>query len=289
MAIQSGPGVRVRPAAPSPARVVRPVKALALGPPARGYTLPVQTVQSIIMLLHGAPGSGKTTFGANIPHHYFMRCQEGTAFLKHRGDSVNSWEMYLARLDQFEALLVDPANVADYRTFVIDTVDDLFRLCTDYCARVHGFDHVSDLEFAKGYDMVRNEFHLGIARLCSLPVLSQRKINVVFLCQSEDREVTVLKGTGKYRTKIKLNIQQSTLPKTGKKVIIPLVDIIGYIRESGQPDKRIIEFEGNETLEAKDRTQGKLPPRILIGKDEGWKKITAYLEGRVRVVKKGGA
>lgn len=279
-----GPGVRVPPVGRSPARGNRGIKTVSLPAPAKAFTPPVTVAQSIIMLLHGSPGMGKSTFGASADHHYFFRCQEGAAFLRHRGDSVPSWEAFLARVEQFENILETPEGRAEYLTFVIDTVDDLFRYCTDFCARLHGFDHVSDLEYAKGYDMVRQEFHNGIARLCSLPVTAQRKCNVIFLCQSEDRQMQIKKGG----IRIEQSIRQSNIPKTAKRVIIPLVDLIGFIREHDQDrTKRIVQFAGDETLEAKDRS-GRLPPAIVITKDDGWKKVKAYIEGRVRMVRKGG-
>jgi len=83
---------------------------------AEAKTLPV------LMLVYGAGGVGKTTFGASAPNHLLVDLEGGTKYLKQRGIdanyvNINSWSQMKEVLDL----------VKDYDTIVIDPLGELME------------------------------------------------------------------------------------------------------------------------------------------------------------------
>lgn len=83
---------------------------------ANAETLPV------LMLVYGAGGSGKTTFGATAPNHLIVDLEGGTKYLKQRGIDANyvnikSWS------DMKDVITL----MKDYDTIVIDPLGELME------------------------------------------------------------------------------------------------------------------------------------------------------------------
>lgn len=200
------------------------------------------------ILIYGPHGVGKTTFANELTDStLFLATEEGQGFIECYHEGCHSWKKYLAIL---EALKEGQAD--QYKAFAVDTVDALYMLCAQYIGQKHGFDHASDEDWGKGYQLIREEFDRGLNQLLALGK------GVVLISHSQDREV---------KTRV-LTITKTmpTMPGSARRVILPLVSVIIYAgfkwvkdEKTGEKiEKRVAIMKPSENLEAKDRT-GRLP------------------------------
>lgn len=122
-------------------------------------------MKHIKMVLYGEPGVGKSVFASKAPKPFFITTDGNYEFLSDFGAKeedhvqVNSWA---------EAKKVFTRNFDNYETIVIDLTEDLFKWCEyEYC-RLNGYEHVSDVGFAKGYDITRNDFFINMCKILNL-------------------------------------------------------------------------------------------------------------------------
>lgn len=234
-------------------------------------TLPSkQTIEGARMaqlkwLLYGSPGIGKSTFfskahdGNRKP--LFLYTDPGLRFIKAFKKPVMSWKQFEGIV---KGLMADPASTKQYSIIVLDTVDLLFRMCRAEICLKRGLEHISDAEWGKGYDLVRDAFEQVIAKLCRLG--DDRGFGVGFISHSKDVEI-------RGRT-VRTSKLVPTLPKQAHDIVAPLCDVIGYAGFSvDKADKsvdgemgRMVHFSPDETIEAKDRT-GMLPAKCRLDFD----------------------
>lgn len=119
--------------------------------------------KKIKMVLYAEPGVGKSTFASKAPNPFFI-CTDGNFEWLNLPDEnheqVLSW-------NQATKIFSDIAKgeYDQFDTIVIDLIEDLFRWCeVEWCKR-HKLEHVGDLDFGKGYDMVNKEFLNEIEKL----------------------------------------------------------------------------------------------------------------------------
>jgi len=117
------------------------------------------------MVLYGEPGVGKSVFASKAPRPFFITTDGNYEFLEDFGAKeedhvqVNSWA---------EAKKAFNKDFTNYDTIVIDLTEDLFKWCEyEYC-RLNGYEHVSDVGFAKGYDITRNDFFINLCKVLNL-------------------------------------------------------------------------------------------------------------------------
>lgn len=122
-------------------------------------------MKHIKMVLYGEPGVGKSVFASKAPRPFFITTDGNYEFLEDFGAKeedhvqVNSWA---------EAKKAFNKDFTNYDTIVIDLTEDLFKWCEyEYC-RLNGYEHVSDVGFAKGYDITRNDFFINLCKVLNL-------------------------------------------------------------------------------------------------------------------------
>ncbi len=213
-------------------------------------------IQDFTMLLYGPPKIGKSTFTSKIEvegfkfnRPLFLATEPGLKHLNVYKKKVSNWPIFRRVVQDLEK------HKKWYGVRVVDTTDVLFKQCVRYVCDKRNLEHPSDEEWGKGYDIILTEFAKWILRLIYLPG------GTVFISHSQDKEMR--------SRMMKINKTMPTLTGSCRKVIIPLVDIIGYcgfdIIEKGDEtiEKRVMLFEPSETLEAGDRT-GRLPDKIAL-------------------------
>jgi intein/homing endonuclease len=168
---------------------------------------------------------------------------------------LNSLEVYQQPISTWDELLAAAKDIADgkhaFRTIVIDTVDNAYRMCAEYICRKYEVEHESDLEYGKGYALVNGEFHRVLNKLALLPY------GLFLVSHSQEKEIET--RTGKY-TKV-----VPTLPDKARKLVLGLVDIILFCDlepttgADGKPAyRRVLRTKPSMAYEAGDRT-GRLP------------------------------
>lgn len=151
--------------------VVRPVpKAPVFELP--GAPRPVKPSLSGKMIwLYGEPKIGKTTMASEIGNTWFIATEKGQDFVEARKPTpINNWATFKAFVAWLRAS--PPATFSDGQTIqwlCIDTVDKLFRFCSDSVCASIGIEDPSELEHGKAWSKLRNEFHREMNTLRSLP------------------------------------------------------------------------------------------------------------------------
>lgn len=134
------------------------------------------------VVLYGADGVGKSSFGANAPNSIFLCAEDGTNHLDvARFPSPQSWA------DVIEAVETLITDEHDFRTLVIDTLDWLEPLCWAKVCYDGGKRSVEDFGFGKGYIMALDVWRSFLARLDAL--VRVRKMNIVMLAHAQVKRV----------------------------------------------------------------------------------------------------
>ena len=124
---------------------------------------PVTELGKQTILLYGAPKLGKSSFASKAPGALFFECEPGLNHLEVFKVPTYSWEAFL------EACKLIAKGDHNFKTIVIDTVDNAFKMCSDYVCAKHGIEYEGDMGHGKGWALVKNEWHRVLTRLASLP------------------------------------------------------------------------------------------------------------------------
>jgi len=193
------------------------------------------------ILLHGDPGVGKTTFASQFPRPLFIATEAGTGHLNTFDAVCDSWPKFLEICKELAT------QNHGFETIVIDTLDNLWKMCRDRINAQNKIQHEQDLAFGKGSGLILREFERVLDKLSKLPV------GLVLITHTEIEEVTPAKGRpfSKFVTAV---------PKKPRKYVAGLVDVILFATTEQTEDdqRRVIRTDSSPDYTAKDRT-GKLP------------------------------
>ena len=179
----------------------------------------VNKLSQIKIWIYGAPFSGKTTLANNFPD----------ALMLNTDGNINSFDSPYVRIrDELDGRQIIKAWVifkrtieelkqgSNYKTIVVDLVEDVYEYCRLYCYEKLGIEHESDNSF-KAYDYVRNEFLNVMKSLVNL------NYNIV-LISHEDTSKDITKRSGDKITAIKPNITEKLANK-----LAGMVDLVGRV------------------------------------------------------------
>ena len=208
-------------------------------------TIPVTDFGKLTILTYGAPKAGKSTLASKFPKAVFFECEPGLNHLSVFKVPTYRWEDFL------EACKLIAKGDHDFKTIVIDTVDNAFKMCSEHVCAKHGIDYEGDMAHGKGWALVKNEWHRVLTRLASLPY------GLILISHAVDK--TIETRTGEF-TKT-----QPSLPDRARNVVLGLVDIILFAETVARKDAegnividRVLRTKPHPTYEAGDRT-GRLP------------------------------
>jgi hypothetical protein len=216
-------------------------------------TKPTTDLAKQTILLYGAPKLGKSSFSSQFPEAMFFECEPGLNHLEVFKVPTYSWEAFL------DACKLIAKGDHGFKTLVIDTVDNAFKMCSDYVCAKHGIEYEGDMGHGKGWALVKNEWHRVLTRLASLPY------GLILISHAVDK--TIETRTGEY-TKT-----QPSLPDRARNVVLGLVDMILYGDSVSRKDAtgnvfidRVLRTKPHPTYEAGDRT-GRLPDVLPLDYD----------------------
>lgn len=213
-------------------------------------TKPKARLADYTILCYGQPKAGKTTWCAEAKDALFLATEPG----------LNALEVYQVPIKTWDDLLKACAEIAEgdhgFKTVIIDTIDNAYRMCVDHICRKHGVEHQADLNYGKGYALINNEFHRVLTKIAGLPY------GLYLVSHAQSYEVEGLQGT--YTRTV------PTLPDKARKMVLGLVDMILFCDLEKTTDgdgkaktRRVMRTKPSQYFEAGDRT-GRLPEVIEL-------------------------
>jgi hypothetical protein len=188
------------------------------------------------IMLYGMPKIGKTTFASQWDDNTLLIAAEpGYGGIEAFVQPVITWEEFRA----VGAALAQGEH--EFTTVVIDTTDELFRMCQDYVQREHGFKHPSDLDYGKGWSILADEFRLRVGKLAGLGY------GVIFISHAKDEEVKQRVGT--------INRAVPTLSGQAGKFLTGFVDLILFatMETDADGEHRVVRTAPSENWSAGGR------------------------------------
>lgn len=211
-------------------------------------TPPKDTLSDHTILLYGPSKIGKTSLCAQAEGALFLATEAGLNNLDVFQVPIGSWDEFLNACKEVAE------GKHNFKTIIIDTIDNAYRMCAEHICQKFKIEHESDLGYGKGYALVNNEFYRVLNKLALLPY------GLYLISHSQERELETRTG--------KLTRIVPTLPEKARKIVIGMVDVILFCDleivtgADGKPvQKRVLRTKPNVNYEAGDRT-GRLPEVI---------------------------
>ncbi|MCE9636102.1 MAG: ATP-binding protein, partial [Planctomycetes bacterium] len=211
-------------------------------------TPPRTSLADLTVLVYGPTKIGKTTWCSHAEGALFLATEAGLNNLETFQVAISTWEQLLAACGEIAA-----GNHA-FKTIVLDTVDNAYRMCADYVCAKHKVEHESDLAYGKGYALITNEFYRVLNKLALLPY------GLFLISHAQEREFET--RTGKVMRVV------PTLPDKARKVVLGMADMVLFCDLDSAPGadgkqviRRVMRTKPSAAYEAGDRT-GRLPETI---------------------------
>lgn len=202
----------------------------------------LNSVKKRTIWIYGKPFSGKTFFADGFPDPLMLNTDGNiknvTAPYVAISDVVtksgritdrkHAWEYFKEVISELEK------KENDFKTIVIDLLEDLYESCRVCKYEELGISHESDSPF-KAWDIIRTEFLSTIRRVVNL-----NYENIVF-CSHEDTSKDITKKHGDKITSIRPNLAEKCANK-----IAGMVDIVA--RVVANDDERVLSFKNDEVV-----------------------------------------
>ena len=202
----------------------------------------IETVEKKVVWLYGSPFSGKTTFANRFPDPLMLNTDGNIKFvdapyigIKDKIEVTGrmtkktlAWEIFKDVIAELEK------KNNDFKTIVVDLLEDLYEYCRLYMYDQMGISHESDDSF-RAWDKVRTEFLSTLKRLMALDYEN------IILISHEDTSKDITKKGGDKLTSIKPNLAEKVANK-----VAGMVDIVARVVADG--DIRILSFKSNEVI-----------------------------------------
>lgn len=226
-----------------------------------------EELSDFLLLIHGEKKIGKTAIASMFPDVFFLFFEPGGRGLSLTGETIVSWDHFLA----ISKALVKSKR---FKTVVVDTVDEMFKMCDAWSRKRLGIEHPSDLEWGKGWSFVEDQFRnamFGLQRMGR---------GLVLVSHTEEKEVKRRNGTSYTRI-------QSSCPGAARRYVDATADVWMYAHFDG--DRRVLQIVGDELVSAGHRleghfnyTDGEPMTEIPMGRNraEAYKNLVAAFENR---------
>ena len=199
----------------------------------------ITTVERKTLWIYGAPFTGKTWFANAFPNPLMLNTDGNIDFVDAPYIAIKdevtvegritkrklAWEIFKEAIAELEK------KQNDFKTIIVDLLEDTYEHCRIYMYEKLGIEHESDNSF-KAWDMVRTEFLSTMRKLLNLPY-------DIILISHEDLTKDITKKTGDKVTRIAPNLQEKAANK-----IAGMVQIVA--RVVAEDDERYLTFKTSE-------------------------------------------
>lgn len=195
-----------------------------------------------VLWIYGAPFAGKTTFANDFPNPLMLNSDGNIRFVDAPYISIRdvvtvegrltkrtyAWEIFKDAIAELEK------KENDFKTIVVDVLEEMYEHCRLYMYNKLGITHESDDSF-KAWDMIRSEFLNTLKRLMNLDYEN------IILISHEDTSKDITRRGGDKVTRIAPNIQEKMANK-----IAGMVDLVA--RAVATDDDRCLEFKPSDVV-----------------------------------------
>lgn len=195
-----------------------------------------------VVWLYGAPFSGKTFFANQFPGPLMLNTDGNIKFVDAPYIAIRDTVTVEGRITKrklaYEVFMDTVAELEkkqnDFRTIVVDLLEDVYELCRVYICDRQGWKHESDDSF-RAWDMVRSEFLNTLKRLVNLDYEN------IILISHEDRSRDLTRKGGDKISSIKPNLQDKMANK-----VAGMVDLVARI--VADDNERVLSFKTSEVI-----------------------------------------
>lgn len=193
--------------------------------------------------IYGVPFSGKTTFLDNAPDPLNLNTDGNTKYVTMQRirirDEVTvegrqtkkkfAWEIFKEAIEELEK------KQNDFKTIIVDLVEDTREMCRLYMYDKYGWEHETDGGYGKGWDVIKTEYLSTMRRLLNLDYN-------IFLVSHEDTSKDLTKSSGDKVTRIAPNIQEGIANK-----LAGMVDFVARV-VINKDDSRTLSFKTDNVI-----------------------------------------
>lgn len=167
-----------------------------------------------IVLIHGGPGIGKTTFAASAPNAVFVRTEDGLGSLE-----ASAFPISTSFVDVMEALSSLYTDEHGFQWIVLDSLSALEPMIWSAVAASEGKPNVEGLGFGKGYVIALDYWRQLLDGLSALAV--EKKVGSILIAHSDVVRYESPEMEAYDRLQIKLH-------KRAFQLMYERCDVIGY-------------------------------------------------------------
>ena len=202
----------------------------------------IEAASKKVIWIYGSPFCGKTTFANQFPDPLMLNTDGNIKFVDAPYISIRDEVTVSGRMttrkfawETFKEVIAElEKKQNDFRTIIVDLLEDTYEHCRLYMYDQLGITHESDDSF-RAWDKIRTEFLSTIKRLMNLDYEN------IILISHEDTSRDFTKKSGDKISAIKPNLQDKTANK-----VAGMVDIVA--RVVAEDNVRILSFKNSEVV-----------------------------------------
>lgn len=118
------------------------------------------------IVVYGVEGIGKSTLAASAPAPLFLDTENGSGQLDVDRVEVHALEDIGSAIAELKQQL--SAGLCEYKTLVLDTADNLWRLCADSICAENNWTDIEKAGYGKGYAMASDRFRIVLSHMDAL-------------------------------------------------------------------------------------------------------------------------
>jgi len=199
------------------------------------------TKPSIIAMIYGNGGIGKTTFASTAPKPLLLDCENGAKYFGLRGIEVDT--VQIKSWKDFEDLeLIETIKTGDYETIVVDPIGEAMDKL------ING---LADFGNSK---LVQPD---GSPTMAGWGYVKKKMRNFVKFLRDSGKNIILVAHIDEKQDDEQRIVKRPMIATKISEELINMVDVVGYmtsINRDGEDVRVIIVDPGNDKMTAKDRT-----------------------------------